>query len=481
MSEAVTFDAVVIGGGPAGYKAATGAARLGARVALVERALDGGTCLNEGCIPSDALLYPAVLIDDVQSFTGRGVSGTVRGDFGAAAQHRDAVVATMRAGVPQALKRMGVRQFRGAARFEDAQHVRVEAIAPRAVQVVLQAPRVIIATGSRPRALAACPFDGATVVSSREFYASLDRLPERILIVGGGAIGVETAYVASQFGSRVTIVERGSRLLPDPRVPEHAADLLEARLEKLGVELRLRTAPLACDARLGRAHVVCDDGHEADYNLVLVAVGRTANSCALGLEEVGIAATPDGQVRTNGYLETDTRGVYAIGDVRAGPMTANAALYDAKVVTANAFGGERMHANYFKVPFVVRSALEVAVVGLSEAHAEAAGFTPVSTRAGFASSGRARARHDHDGFVEVVHDAETGQLLGGCVVGPQASEQILLIGAACQSARGLWLLKDLCYSHPSWSEELETVVDRCATSLARSAASLFRPGIHAQG
>jgi dihydrolipoamide dehydrogenase len=171
--------------------------------------------------------------------------------------------------------------------------------------------------------------------------------------------------------------------------------------------------------------------------------------------------------------------VYAAGDVREGPMTANAALYDAKLVVANTFGGERLRANYFKVPFVVNSALEIATVGLSEAQAEDAGFAPRVARSSFGASAKARARHDYDGFIEVVHDLETGQLLGGCIVGSEAGEQILLLGAACQSMRGMWFLKDLSYSHPSWCEEIEAAIDPHAVSLAREAENLFRPGIHA--
>lgn len=453
------FDLVVIGAGPGGFKAATAAARLGARVALVERAREGGTCMNEGCIPSAALLRPAALLEEVRAAAGRGLTGALAADFAAAVRHKDAVVASLAEAIPHLLKRLGVQSFRGAARLEAPDRVRVN-------NDLLRAKRIVIATGSRPRELAEWPTDGEAVISSHEFYTRVSRLPRRLLVIGGGALGVEAAYVAAQFGAEVTLAERESRLLPDARVPEHAADLLEAKLERLGVRVRTGAPDLFAQA--------------GDYDMVLVAAGRVPNSEELGLEAIGVRTSVRGQIVTDEYLETDARGVYAIGDVRAGPMTANAALYDAKVVVANALGGERTRANYFKVPFVVRSALEIATVGLSEAQAEAAGFTPRVARSGFASSGKARARHDTEGFIEVVHDLETGQLLGGCVVGPEAGEQILLLGAACQSSRGLWLFRDLCFSHPSWCEGIETAVEPHAAALARSAATLFRPGIHAQ-
>jgi dihydrolipoyl dehydrogenase len=467
------LDLIVVGCGPAGYKAAAGAARLGAAVAVIERGTPGGNCLNEGCIPTRALMHPATLLEDCNALAGRGLVGSLQGDFAAAVRHKDAVVAALRDGLPGAMRRLGIRMLRGAARFE----------APGRVSVgsgeALEAPRVVVATGSRPRLLPECPFDGKVVLSSREFYSTLDRLPESMLCVGGGAVGVEAAYLARQYGARVTIVEREPRLLPAARVPEHVADLLESRLERLGVEVRTGARVAACRVQGERARVSFDDGSEADYGLVLVAVGREPNGAGLGLEEIGVRLSAAGQLRTDALLETDAPGVYAAGDVRDGPMTANAALYDAKLVVANALGGERLRANYFKVPFVVNSALEIATVGLSEAQAEQAGFAPRVARSSFGASAKARARHDYDGFIEVVHDLETGQLLGGCIVGSEAGEQILLLGAACQSTRGMWFLKDLSYSHPSWCEEIETAIDPYAVSLARDAENLFRPGIHA--
>jgi len=474
-----TFDLVVIGGGPAGYKTATAAARLGASVALVERAHEGGTCLNEGCIPSYALLHPASLIEDVRALAGRGLEGDIATDFAAAVRHKDSVVRSIRDGIPPALKRLGVTLARGRARLVSERRVAVSSSEGGERQ--LEAPRVVIATGSRPRTLPGFALDGKVVVSSSEFYTRVARLPERVLIVGGGAIGVEASYVACQFGSRVTLVERAPRLLPGGRVPEHAAELLEERLERLGVEVRMKLEPVSCRVEGGEAHVGFGDGTAGRYGLVLVAVGRTPATDGLALEAIGVRTTAEGQIRTDEYLETEAEGVYAIGDARAGPMTANAALYDAKVVMANAFGGERMRANYHKVPFVLRSAIEIATVGLSESQADAAGFTPRVARSGYLASGKARARHDYEGMIEVVHDAETGQLLGGCIVGPEAGEQIPLLGAACQSARGLWFLKDLSYSHPSWCEELETAIEPHTAQLARSVENLFRPGIHAAG
>lgn len=384
------FDLAVIGSGPAGYTSAVGAALRGARVALIERGLPGGTCLNQGCVPSHALLHLAALIDDVRLLQGRGLAGDVRGDFAAALAHKDAVVAT----------------------------------------------------GSLPRALAECPVDGRAVMDSRAFMFSLDRLPREVLCVGGGAIGVELGFVLAQFGSRVRIVERRSRLLDTPRVPEDASDLLERRLAQLEVDVRLGAVVAKCESEGAHARVTLSDGRDARYDLVLVAVGRVPNLAGLELESIGATTTPEGFLAVNEYLETSVPGVYAVGDVR--------------------------------------SAVEIACVGYTEAQAEAAGFTPRVVRSSLSASCKGRARNDYEGYVEVVHDAETGQLLGGCIVGPEAGEQIHVLAAACQSPRGLWLLKDLSYCHPSWCEELERAVDASAARFVRSARDPFRPGIFAQ-
>ncbi len=472
------YDLVVIGSGPAGFKAALGAAQRGAKVAVIEHRLPGGTCLNEGCIPSRALHYPAALVEDVVALAEHGIVGKIRGDFGAAAREKDKTVAGLRRGVPAALKRLGAVLIEARASFAGPGYVRLENGA--GIPELVEGEQFMIATGSRPRPLAGFQPDGKVVIGSHEFFCGLEALPRRVLCVGGGAIGVEAAYIARQFGAEVTLAERESRLLPTARVPEHVADLLQSRLERMGVEVITGSAPKSCRVLGTTAQVQFADG-EREFDLVLVAVGRVPNAEGLELQTIGARLDEHGAIRVDEYLATDATAVYAIGDVRGGLMTATAAMYDAKIAVQNAFTDERMRANYFKVPFAVTSAIEFASVGLTEQQAEAAGFAPRVARTSFGASGKARARHDYEGFIEVVHDRETGQLLGGCIVGPEAGEQIQLLGAACQSQRGLWLLKDLNYSHPSWSEEMETAIAPYIASLSGSIEGLYRPGIHAGG
>ena len=481
-----TFDVIVIGSGPGGYKAALTAAQRGAKVALVEKSLPGGNCLNQGCIPKKTLLHLASLIEDMQHLQGRGLVGQVKGDFQAAMRHKDEVIAGIRNNFPVWLRRLGVQIFNGHARFLEPYQVEVEPADPVLAQdrphhhhYHLTAKKIIIATGSAPIALPACPFDGKTVISSREFMFDLTELPDTMLFVGGGSIGVELAYLMHQFGSRVCLVEREDHLLPNTRIPDHACATLERKFKRIGLDYRVRLTVAQCTTADGKAHVTFSDGSRASFDKVLVAIGRHPVVAGLDLDKTGVAINEDGFILTSEYLETNVPGIYAIGDVKPGPMTANAALHDAKVAAANAVEGNQLVFNYFKVPVVLHSAMEIAAVGLTEEQAEAAGFVPEAARTSFGGSGKARAYHDTEGFVEVIHDAETGQLLGGCVVGPEAGEQIQMMTAACQSDRGLWFFRELSYSHPSWCEEFETAIEPCTTAFSKSEKEIFRPGIYA--
>jgi len=479
----MNFDLIVIGSGPGGYKAALTAAHLGAKVALVEKAQPGGTCLNQGCIPKKTLLHLATLIEDVNNLQDRGLVGRVRGDFRAAMAHKNAVVSGIRNNFAVWLRRLGVRVFMAEARLLGGKRVAlrssVDGTMHTEVPHTIEAGRIILATGSTPRQLESCPTDGERILNSRDFMLSLAQLPESVLCIGGGAVGVELGFLLHQFGARVCVVEQRSRLLERPRIPERASAMLERKFARIGIEVRKNALLSDYAATRDGIKVSLSDGYSGTFEKILVAVGRQPNVDGVGLREAGVVVNDDGFVQVSEYLETSVAGIYAVGDVKQGPMTANAALHDAKVAAANAITGNLMRANYHKVPVVIDSALEIAAVGLTEELAEAAGFDADVALSSLGGSGKARARHDYEGYTEVVHDAETGQLLGGCIVGPEAGEQIHMLAAACQSQRGLWFLQDMSYSHPSWCEELETAVDPYAAALARSEKTIFAPGIFA--
>jgi len=478
------FDVIIIGSGPGGYKAALTAAQLGAKVALIEKALPGGNCLNLGCIPKKTLLHLASMIEDMQHLNGRGLVGEIKGDFRAAMRHKDEVVSGIRNNFPIWLRRLGVSVIHGKARFVAPYQIEVEPADPEQAKDQahhhhrhLTAPRIIVATGSQPIELAECQTDGRIVLNTRDFMLMTEERPRSMLFVGGGMANVELAYLMHQFGTEVLIVEQAASLLHNARIPDHAVNTLARKFQRIGLKHRTGVTVVACDTSSGRAAVTFSDGTRGVFDKVLVAVGRRPLTQEIDVDKAGIQLNEDGFITTSGYLETNVAGIYAIGDVKPGPMTANAALHDAKIAATNAVKGNELAFNYFMVPTVLHSAMEIAAVGLTEEQAEAAGFEPEAARTSFGGSGKARAYHDTEGFVEVVHDAETGQLLGGCIVGPEAGEQIQMMTAACQSEQGLWFFKELSYSHPSWCEEFETAIEPCTSAFSRSAKEIFRPGI----
>lgn len=473
-----TYDIIVIGSGPGGYKAAITAAQLGARVAIIERERFGGICLNQGCIPKKTLLHLANLIDDVNALDGLGINGKVTGDFPAAQRHTKQVVTGIRSNFPSWLERLGIELYQGTAYIRDAQHVEVRSDEHES-PTTLTGNRMILATGSQPREHACCSVDGTHIITSAHFMNSMDKLPESILFVGGGTIGTELSFLLHQFGSRVSIVEHASRLLNMPNIPERASRLIERKFASLGIDVRKNDSVISSKIRDGKVHIRFLDNSEASYEKVLIAIGRKPNTHNLGLENVNIRIDKNGYIITNKYLETDEPGIYAIGDITPGPMTANAALHDGKVAATNAVRGNQLSHNYHAVPIVIDSALEIAAVGLTEKQAENAGFEPDVARGNFTGSPKARGRQDYEGFIEVVHDEETGQMLGGCIVGPEAGEQIQMLTAACQSPRGLWLFTDINYSHPSWCEELEHAIYPYTSQFTTSGKEVFRPGIYA--
>lgn len=470
-----SFDLVVIGGGPGGYKAALLGARRGARVALVEAGQPGGNCLNQGCVPKKAMIYLARLLEQVENLHGKGLHGVPVPDLAGAYEHRDRVVQDMRQGFPIWLRRLGVQYFDALGHF--ASDGTVVAVSGDSAHR-LEASRVILATGSVPRHPPACPRDGHRLLDSRDLLAGRVTITSPVLCVGGGPAGTEFAYFLARFGYEVTLVEQGNRLLETTPVPERAADRLADRLRKLGVTIRFGCTPNEIRHSARGVHITLSDGTASDFGTVMLATGRTPRTGELGLSEAGIRCDRRGFIQTNRHLETTAPGIYAIGDVKAGPLTANAAFHDAKVAVANALAGARQMTNYHRVPFVVDSALEIACVGLTEEQAEAAGFEPEAARLNFAASAKARGRNDTQGFIEVVHDEETGQLLGGCIAGPEAGEQIQMLTAACQSPKGLWTFEEIAYAHPSWSEELGNAVEPCLDEL-RLSPRLFVPGLYA--
>ncbi|MDA8389728.1 MAG: NAD(P)/FAD-dependent oxidoreductase [Gammaproteobacteria bacterium] len=469
-------DVAVIGCGAGGYKAAITAAQHGARVVVIEREQVGGACLNRACVPKKALAHIASLILQTQTLTGHGLTGRVSGDLAAAIAFKNQVVDELRRGLPLRLKPLAVETIIGEARMAGPNHILVETAEGKRR---IEARSIIIATGAAPRALAGCAVDHDRIVNADSFIPTLAAPLGDVLCVGGGALGVEAAFFLHQFGGRVTIVEEKGRLLDLPAIPERASNLLERSLTSLGVTVCTQQTVRSARATHEGVCVEFADGRVSSFARVLVAVGRQPRPDDLGLDDLGIERDANGFIVTNEFLQTNIPGLFAVGDVKGGPMTAAAALHDGRVAGENATQGAVRQRNYHQVPLVVDSVLPIAAMGLSEELAESAGFTPDTVYIPLRASVKARAYNDATGFIEIVHDQETGQMLGGCIVGAGADELIHIIALACRSKRGLWSLTDLDYGHPSWSEDVGTALEPYIRTLTQTADTVFRPGIYA--
>lgn len=474
------YDLVVIGSGPGGYKAAVTATHLGAKVAIIEKSLPGGTCLNQGCVPKEALMRIAKLLDEVESLNGHGIRAAITGDFSKAIEHKDDVVTSIRSTLLPWLRQLGIRLFSGEASLLDSNTIEVRGLDENVNSLTfLKAKKIIIATGARPKQLEHCPTDGQYILNSSDFMFNLKQCPQSILCVGGGAIGTEFSYLLHRFGAKVTLLEQQDHLLHKPNIPERASHTLERKFKRLGIHIKKNISIIKTEIKDQYVEVTFSDNSKETYEKILVTIGRTPNTKGLNLENTGIQIDAEGFIKTNEFLETTCKGIYAVGDVKRGPMTANAAFHDAKIAAHNAVCGNSKVYNYNRVPIVIDSALSIASVGLTEDRAENAGFEPEIARINLAGSTKARITHDSEGYIEVVHDEETGQLLGGSIIGQQAGEMIHMLTAACQSNRGLWFLTDISYAHPSWNEELENAIHGCVSEFAESEIDIFRPGIYA--
>ncbi|MEM8922100.1 MAG: dihydrolipoyl dehydrogenase [Actinomycetota bacterium] len=432
LSERV--DVAVIGGGPGGYTAALALAADDHKVALIERDDLGGVCLNIGCIPSKALIHQADLAALPRTSAESGVTVEVSIDAVAMARHRDAVVADLTGGVAGLLKRAGVDVLTGSARFARADRLVVE---QEGGVMHLEFGRCVIATGSRPTVLGGLEpgrHDDVTVLDSTGALA-LEEVPERLVVIGGGYIGLELGIAWAKLGSVVTIVEADERLLP--AMEPSLGRAVDRRCRQLGIDVR--TAARVEGIRGGAA--VLGDGTELAASHVIVAVGRRPNTDGLNLAAAGIEPDDHGRIPVAANRSAGGR-LWAIGDVTDGPALAHKATAEARVV-ADAIAGRPAAFDPAVIPEVVFTDPEVASVG---AHTGAR-----RTRVPFTANGRAKTLGDATGFVQLVADDE-GTLIGAQLAGPGVSELVAELALAIETAATLTDVAATIHPHPTLSE-----------------------------
>ena len=453
-----TFDVIIIGAGPGGYVAAIRAAQLGLRAALVERHKSlGGTCLNVGCIPSKALLHSSHLYEEARKgFAAHGIK--VEGlalDLPVMAARKARVVSELTRGIATLMKKNGVTVFEGKGRLAGGGRVEVTG-ADGAATVLTAAKNILIATGSVSTELPGMPTDGETVVTST---GALDfaEVPKHLVVVGGGAIGLELGSVWRRLGSKVTVVEMLPRIVPAMDV--ETGDALLRTLKKQGMAFRMETK-VAVVERLdggGLRLKLEGPGGAADAiecDKVLVSIGRRPFTEGLGLAEAGVELDERGRVKTDGSFRTTAAGVSAIGDVIVGPMLAHKAEEEG-VAWAELLAGQPGHVDYDAIPSVVYTDPEAASVGLTEEQArERHGDDVRIGRFPFGGNGRAKAMAEREGFVKVI-SGPNDRLLGVHVFGPQASELIAEATIVLEFHGTAEDIARTCHAHPTLSEAVK--------------------------
>jgi dihydrolipoamide dehydrogenase len=450
------YDLVVIGTGPGGYVCAVRAAQLGMKVAVVEKNPTlGGTCLNVGCMPSKALLHASEMFEEAaHSFAKMGVSvGAPKLDLPAMMNFKQQGIDGNVKGVDFLMKKNKIDVIRGTGKILGAG--KIEVTGNPSTQV-LETKSIVIATGSDIARLRGIDIDEKRIVSSTGAL-SLDKVPAKLLIVGAGVIGLELGSVWKRLGAEVTVVEFLDRILPG--MDGEIARQFQRILEKQGFKFKLGAKVTGVDtsgkslaAKIEPAAGGAQESLDAD--VVLVCIGRVPYTEGLGLQEAGVALDNRGRVQIDPHFSTSVKGIYAIGDVVAGPMLAHKAE-DEGVAVAEIITGKAGHVNYDVIPGVVYTTPEVAAVGKTEEELKEAGIAYTSGKFPFTANGRSKVNQTTEGFVKVLADAKTDRVLGVHIIGIEAGEMIHEAAVLMEFGGSAEDLARTCHAHPTRSEAIK--------------------------
>ena len=450
------FDTTVIGSGPGGYVAAIRCAQLGLKTAIIERHHKlGGTCLNVGCIPSKALLDSSEHFNNAKRhFETHGINAEkLELNWPRMRQRKDDVVGQTCEGIQYLMKKNKITVLTGHATFKDAQTIIVNGEA--GAEQTVNTERVIIATGSKPSSIPGVVCDKKRVITSTEAL-SLEKVPEKLIVIGGGVVGLELGSVYNRLGSVVQVVEYLDRLIPGMDLS--LGKEVQRLLKKQGMEFFLSHTVQSAAVKGKSVTVVAtnknDEKVEFSGDYCLVAVGRRPYSDNLGLDNIGIALDEQGRIPVNEHLETAIPGIYAIGDVIAGAMLAHKAEEEG-VFVAETMVGQKPHINYKSIPEVLYTWPEAAGVGFTEDELKAENYNYTAGNFPFKALGRARVSMDTDGFVKVLADKDTDEILGIHMVGARAADLIAEAVVALEYRASAEDIARMSHAHPTYAEAIK--------------------------
>ncbi|WNW00678.1 dihydrolipoyl dehydrogenase [Tenacibaculum sp. HL-MS23] len=450
------YDLIVIGSGPGGYIAAIRAAQLGSKVAIIEKySTLGGTCLNVGCIPSKALLDSSHhYYDAVHHFEEHGITVEKPSfDFGKMVDRKANVVETTTGGIKYLMDKNDITVHEGLGSFEDATHVKVTK--NDGTSEVIEGTNIIIATGSKPSTLPFITLDKERVITSTEAL-KLKEVPKHLLVIGGGVIGLELGSVYKRLGADVTVIEYAPKITPT--MDADISKELQKVLKKQGMKFNTSHGVTSVERNGDEVVVKATNkkGEEVTFNgdYCLVAVGRKAFTKGLGLEKAGVKLTDKGMVDVNEHLQTSVSNIFAIGDVVRGAMLAHKAEEEG-VVVAEFLAGQKPHIDYNLIPGIVYTWPEVAAVGKTEQELKDAGIAYKAGKFSMRALGRSRASGDTDGFVKVLADKNTDEVLGVHMVGARVADLIMEAAVAMEFRASAEDLARICHGHPTYSEAVK--------------------------
>ncbi len=449
----MAYDVIIIGGGPGGYVCALRSAHLGLRVALIEQKKLGGVCLHWGCIPTKALYAATRLLQQAATAGDMGVAFDAPAvDVARLAAWKDSVVARLAGGTADLIAAAGI----------DVMADRARLAGPRTVRLsrgeMLEAGRVVVATGSLPMEIPGFAFGQPRIWSSDDALA-LEQIPARLVVVGGGVVGLELATIYRRLGSDVTVVELLPEVLALLGLDRRATAVVKRGLAAAGIHVLNGVSAASFADERDRGEITLSDGAAIAADRVLLAIGRRPNSGDLGLETVGIQPDRRGAIPVNERCETSAPGVYAIGDVAPGPMLAHKASADGVTVAHIMAGDDRTTTPADLIPQVVFTDPEVASIGLSEAAARAAGREVVIGRFAYAGLGKALGMRETEGFFQVVADSVDHRILGVTIVGAEASDLLAEGALAVRNGLTLEQVAETVHAHPTLPEGFREAVE----------------------
>jgi len=449
----MNFDLIIIGSGPGGYVAAIRASQLGMKVGVVEKAELGGVCLNWGCIPTKSLLKSASVYEYIAHASDYGISieGDAKADFEKMIARSRSIAGEMNNGVQFLFKKNKIEHIQGTGSLID--NKTVEVTAPDGKKTRVNAPHIILATGARSRELPNLKQDGKKIIGYREAM-TLKKKPESMVVVGSGAIGSEFAYFYSTIGTKVTLVEFMPNVVP--LEDEEVSKALERSFKKSGMEVMTSATVESVDTKGKKCKVMIKTakGQEVrEADIVLSAVGITPNLEGLGIEKLGIALE-NGKVKTDAFYRTSVEGIYAIGDIVAGPALAHVASAEGITCVEKIAGKNPDPVNYRNVPGCTYTMPEIASVGYTEKAAKEAGYEIRVGKFPFTASGKAKASGHKEGFIKLIFDTKYGELLGAHMIGSNVTEMIAeIVVARNLETTGHEMIKSI-HPHPTMSEAI---------------------------